>query len=403
MKKIASILFCIVLLGGCLLTGCNGENSSDNIKKEIDQTGFANFNGTHMVETPEGYYGFKDSLLYFITPDLKKSTIVCGKPDCVHHKEPLQGLMDFYECDAFFGFPRIGYYDNHLYISCDDLGKIEKSDLVYKVSMDGSERSVFYRTEKYIDGFGIYRRNAYVAERSYLGDEVTFTVSKIPMDNPKEVQVLFETNKFPEAGFNRMAFYEDICYFYFFGSNGDSGVRYYGIDLNTGKSEVLYDSPNPSVFLYIDDYGTIIEDDKLVAPVDEDNLGEWASTYYRVKPGSKEKEKLTEKDFPAISEMPMLKNMDDKYIYFASRNSGENCLPKEERKIYVYTYDGKLAAKIPYGFEDNNIVFILSGNDQYMFVQEMSNEVGVGGFQYNYYYVEKSEFNGGEVTLKKML
>lgn len=408
MRKIYTI-FPVVLLLSCLwISGCNTkEDKQERINESYPQGGFINYTGSQMIKTPQGYYAFKGNFLYFITPDLKKNTIVCSKPECIHNKNISDdyNYYDYADCDAFFPNSQIGYYDGFLYIVALDFQRdMSNGYNVYKVSMDGTEKTVFYEAEQQINGFCIYKENMYVAETVYAVSENTsekkIMVKKISMEDSTQVETLFETKDYPDSLFNRLECYGDYCYFYLLYAVGSSNIRYYKININTGKTDIVYDTQSEVAYLYMNDYGTLIEDEKNL-PDNEEGLVDWESRYYYIKPGKDKAKEITEKDFPALENMKVLRNMDDKYIYFSTKHSFNSVPSGEELKIYVYTYEGELAAEIPIEHLRNALFFVLPGTDEYLFIQEMT--TSGPGLIYNFYYVDKSEFDGGEVTMKKLL
>lgn len=401
MKKKILVLLHTVLPAILFLAGCNGGASEKTIEN-VPQSNFINYTGSQMAAAPDGYYAFKDSFLYFITPDLSQHTIVCGKPECPHNTVTSSNLMDYLECNAFFPDPRLSYYNGNLYISCNDYtytGGVR--DVIYKVSPDGSRKERIFEGGQFIDGFSIHKGKLYIAETTYQSSSVTKSIKEVPLNKPDNIKVLFETEDYSEAGLNRLDCYEDTCYFYLFGTEGDTGVKYFGIDLKTGKVRTLYETPNFTSFLYLNAYGALIEDQDLLSDGDISSVS-WKSRYYRIKPGEKELTELTGEDFDAINDMATVKNMDDKYIYFCTPSYG-SLKDRTEQMLYIYTYSGDLAAKIPVSDFQDMLFFVLPGTKDKMFIQVMTTQSGIGGISYDYYYADKADFNGGTVSLKKFL
>lgn len=60
---------------------------------------------------------------------------------------------------------------------------------------------------------------------------------------------------------------------------------------------------------------------------------------------------------------------DDEYVYFHDIDYGANAVAKEERRFYVYTYDGNLVCEIPFG-EIQNYIDYYAGDNRYLFIYE---------------------------------
>ena len=401
-NRIIVILLSVALIISCLLSGCKQEDR--NAKMDyVPQSNFINYTGSQMIATPEGYYAFKDSFLYYITPDLQENIILCGKPECTHNKKKTPELSEYAECNAFFLNPKIGYYNDNLYISCTDFSNGDhEHDVIYTVSKDGSTKELFYESDQYINGFCIYNDNIYIAETTYQSSGVRKYVKEIPIENSNNAQIIFETDEYPDAGINRIDCFGNVCYFYLDGTEGDSGVKYYGIDLDNKAVDVLYETSNFTAFLYMNEYGTIIEDQELLNNGDISSFS-WKSHYYRIKPGDTELEEIDSEDFSLIANMATIKNMDSEYIYFCPPTYGKDKTNEEMQNIYVCNYHGYTMAKIPVAEFDDMIFFVLPGTEQYMFLQVMTTQEGIGNVVYEYYYADKSLFNGGTVELNKVL
>lgn len=405
-KKLCGVLACLMLLSCCVFTGCKEKAEPDSGKTgEFSQDGFVNYMGSQMIAAPEGYYAFDDAFLYFITPDFKEKTVVCGKPDCPHNTMESKDMMTYTECDGFFpgsGYPNIAYYEGYLYVLCDSQGGAG-DPVIYKVAMDGSERTVFYEGAQFMGGFRIHEGNMYIAELTFQTSGVSNIVKKVSMSDKKDVKVLFEKQDFQNAQINRLDCYGDYCYFYLFGTEGDTGVRYYRVDINSGKTDVLFDTQSEIAYLYMNDYGVLIEDEKII-PQENEAQVDWKSKYYHIEQGKEDLEEITEEAFPALEGMKTLRGMDDKYIYFSTKHSFNSVPAEEALKLYVYTYEGELAAKIPSGILEGKLYWVLPGTDEYMFVQVLSGEDDIIACEhYDYYYIDKSQFQGGEAEMKKIL
>ena len=352
---------------------------------ELDD--FTTYDGNVMTATPEGYYVIQEEFLYYISPDFQSSTIVCSKPDCIHNEQDLQNSYEYTECDAFYLFGGgIDYCDGYLYIQASPDGR---KDAVYRTSLDGSERTLWYENEgENIINFGIYKGYAYLAQETYTTEGKAHAILRFPVNDPDKEEVLFETEEYPDSSINRMRFYDGDCYFYLFspaGKEADGDSVHLKINLEDGRTEQLYETSNCR--LEWDDYGILTEVQEYISY----NPMQWTSKYFHVLPDSGEKVQLTEEDFQSIGTNDMLYNMDDKYIYFGTINIGVDALPEEEQVLTVYDYEGNIKAKIPAG-DFGNYYFVLPGTDEYLFITKMNTDGSDA-----YFYADKSEFDGGTV------
>lgn len=399
-------LLCLACAGTLFLSACGGPQSTGamDIDEEYPQGGFILHSGSPMVETPEGFYAFKGNYLYYITPDLQKSTVLCGKPECTHNTAG-NDLYATTDCNAFFEDPQIAYYDGSLYITSLNYNT-EATGLpmaVYQVSMDGSERKLLLECGQFIGGLCIYKGNMYVADIVYDETGKKDRIQKISMENPTDVKTIFETNDYPDSTLNRFECYGDSCYFFFAPGTLDGSFESLKVNLENGESTLLHKSDKDTSLLYANDYGCIIEDQNVTH---KNELGDWLwdSTYYKIAPGDTKAVPLTEEDFPLLAENPKLENIDDTYVYFSTMyylTWSEKSWP-EDASIYACTYDGEVAATIPLSKEFEGCVFYaLPGTDDYLFVYSQKFTEGIP--ETRYYYAPKAEFgNGAVVQLKEI-
>ena len=136
----------------------------------------------------------------------------------------------------------------------------------------------------------------------------------------------------------------------------------------------------------------------------------WTEEYYSIPtedgelhiPSDTEKmQQLTKDDFASIGNHELLRNMDEDYVYFISVNYGDQAVPQEDQKIHVYSQDGQMAAEIS-AAELGELYYILPGNEDYMFIQVVPIMDGVYNPANIFYYVDKSEFNGGTVEAHRI-
>lgn len=393
MKK-GMLSLCMISMGvSLLLYSCDKKAANVQSDMDAEQNDFVTYTGANMVYTPEGYYALQNGFLYYISPDFSKSTVVCDKPECIHHDLDIENLNEYTVCNAFFlGNPIIDYYDGYLYIGAgNDVGY---GDAIYKLSLDGSERKKYYVSEAHMQGFDIYRGNVYLGEEYYTAEKKTQKITRFPVEDPGKMETLFETDQYPEGTLNRMRFYDGNCYFYIVYSEETedgykNGGAYYTIDLGSGEVNQISDQPDCNWAW--NDYGILVEMKKFVG-----DTPKWTSEYYRIDPHTGDKTELTGEDFVSIDANDMFENMDDRYLYFMTKNWGEEVVPKEQQRIFVYDYEGNLAAEIPSGDFEGSF-YVLPGTEQYMFIQMQKD-----GLTNEFYYVDKEKFDGGRIEATKI-
>lgn len=404
-RKRISVLLLILCICSGVFTGCGQQQGTGgmSIEEECPQDGFMTSSGSQMVETPEGFYAFQGNFLYYITPDLQKSTILCGKPECTHNADASYAYAAA-DCNAFFADPQVAYYDGSLYIAATNFSA-ESTDLpmaVYQVSMDGSEKKLLFEGGQFIHGLCIYKGDLYIADTVYESSGKKDRIHKISLQDSTHMELLFETTDYPDGTLNRFTCYGDSCYFFFTpGGAEDNVYRHLKVNLETGESTVLFESDNDLAILRVNDYGCIIEDQD-VNRKNEHGDWLWDSSYYKIAPGDTKAVPLTKDDLPLLAENPWLYAMDDTYLYFATMSHpswSEESWP-EDASIYVCNYAGEVAAALPIPDEfHDKIFYVLPGTDDYMFVQLFDhNETGRMD---RYFYAPKAEFGDGAVVQLK--
>lgn len=168
-KRIVSLVLCIVIT--ITASGCKAES---NIEEEFYdcQKGFMGILGNRMCETPDGYYFIMGYYLIFADKELKKTTFVCNKPECLHNQENMENKTN---CDAFWSRAcALSYYNGKLYVLADDwtdYTKVGRS--IYEVSLDGSSRKVIYSGGEAVNAFCIHKGQGYVYEQKYKDKDGT--------------------------------------------------------------------------------------------------------------------------------------------------------------------------------------------------------------------------------------
>lgn len=386
--------FFIILLAA--MTSCASEKTTVRPESAVPESrldDFITYDGPYMTAAPEGYFAVNGSamtgyFLYYITPDFKKSTIVCNELECAHNDTDVQNHMEYLECNAYLtdAGANLDYYNGYLYIMMEDYTTSAGSkDILYRVSTDGTDKTVWYEPKQFVRGFCIYGDLACVAEEQLTAEGVKHSITTFPVEEPEKAKTIYETSEYPNRTLNRMKCYGGNCYFYLYDPEqtleGQQSV-YLFVNLQTGEGRQLYEPA--SVWIEQQDYGTLYEFKEYTSYRPET----WNSTYYRSLSGSQEMQKLTEADFLSVGEGDTLSGVDDRYIYFTSIHYGGNALPAQEQKLRVYDYEGGLTAEIPSG-AFGEMYHVLPGTDRYLFVQKVNRDGS-----YAYYYVDKEDFAG---------
>lgn len=379
-----------------MLAGCKEDESAGGAAGEFYdcQHGFRNGVEYKICETPDGYYMLVGNYLVFAEKDLSKTAIVCNKAECLHCEEAIDNKAN---CNAFFSSPEeIGYYDGKLYILSKDFSVRDGGMCIFEVAADGSSRKNIYKGGEGTNSFAIHRGNVYVYEQKYADENGKvyktphISIEKFSLKNPKKTSVLLETGEYEHI--NRLVCYENYCYFSANYPEKDGVAQDWAemkINLDTGEVSVceeLFDYAIGEGFLF----------NRIVLEMSEDGYA-WKSGYNRCTLDGKVEKTYTEQDFDIIGKDTVgLLGADDKYIYFKDIGYGDNMVPLEEQKIYVYTYDGDFVCEIP----TEGIAFpqIYMGNDKYMFW----NDNGDGNGMKGYYYIDKELFGKGAKVEKFM-
>lgn len=376
--KLAAVLLCIFSLTACEKSEINEPED----EYSVCQMGFTYMSGNPMIESPDGYYVFNGNFLNFYDKSLENPIVVCSRPECMHENEPEDKRT---ECNAFFGSQTdLKYYNGSLYIGASAL-KGDEACSIYKVSLDGSEREKIY-TGAQGGGlqFVIYKGDIIVFEKQYKEDEVKAVLTRFPIRNPEEPNIIFESHDLEDPYINRLEYDGDFLYFELSDYSENIENFNYRIDLKTNEALLFCDEM---------DNGFEIGSDRVIATKNIESNSEnwtWVNEIYQYSKDGKKEKKLTEEDYPALGRGASVQGVDGQYIYMADINYGANALPEEERYIYVYTYDGEEAARVlqPGGtFE-----YIFPGSDDYMIVEGNDGESSA-----IYYKVDKSEFGSGRV------
>ncbi|GFI29858.1 hypothetical protein IMSAGC013_01245 [Lachnospiraceae bacterium] len=396
MKKIVSAVIVLAFL--CLLLGIGCHSGSGKGFGESSETAgdFVAFLSAPITASPEGYYIVQRGFVYYVSHDFQKSTIVCDKLECIHNDEGVENLWDYYECNAYVGVggTHIYYYKDALYVTGSSMKTSGMS--LYKLSLDGTERTVLYDKGTEINGFAIYEGMAYVGDKAWKADSVVHTIRAFPAYHPEKEEILYETAEYPEHTINQMKCMDGFCYFYLF-DPADTGREsvYLKVDLESGETEKIHEPMTCRIELGKDISFLMEQKDISYEPYDKEKK------YYRAKKGE-DWERLTEEDFISVGKKDNLRGLDKKYVYFMTDNWLEvpEPVPEDDYRVRVYEHDGTLAAEIPTrGF--GSLYYLFPGTEKYMFLSTFPEDFNPNS-PMTFYYVDKSQFHGGIVEPKRI-
>lgn len=391
MKK----MICILLVGILtIMSACGkGAGAEQEEEKFYDcQKGFMGSLGNRISESPDGYYFLMGDYLKFADKNLEKTTFVCNKPECLHCKEVFDNKKN---CDSYFNDARaVNYYNEKVYIMSFNIGKKQEKDadmIIYEVALDGSTRKAIYSSGMGMHAFCIHRGKCYVYEKKFTDAEGNasknqiLTITSFPIENPKKAKEIFRLDKYKTAEINTLQCYKNYCFFRVIGENSQSYVKKINLDTLevTNCAEGCF-------------WNTIGNNCMIGSEIlEEDNVNyTWEEKLYEYNLNGELIKELTEKEFPVLKKNVSLECMDDKYIYFRDISYGANEVPKEEQKIYVYTYDGTEVCQVSFS-EITNFQDVYPGNERYLFYYDQSDGI-------TFYYLDKEEFGKG-AKLKKII
>ena len=396
MKKMVSAAIVLGFLCSLFWMGYRSDGR-EGFGDDSEITGdFVSFLSTPITVSPEGYYFVQGGFVHYVSPDFQKSTVACDELECIHNDKGVDNLWDYYQCNAYVGVGdnHIYYYKDALYVVGDSMGKVTKA--VFKLSLDGAERTVLYDEGTAICGFVIYKGMAYLADTSWKANSTVHTIKAFPPDHPEKAKILYETTEYPEHTLNQMKCMDGFCYFYFYNSLdvGRENV-YLKIDLESGEVEKLYEPKTCRIELGED--VSFLMEQKVISdePYDKEKK------YYQAKTGE-DWEPITEEDFISVGKKDNLRGVDKKYVYFMTDVWLEvpEPVPEEDYYLRVYEHDGTLAAEIPTG-EFGILYYMFPGTEDYMFLETFPEDFNPNS-PMTFYYVDKSQFHGGIVEPQRI-
>lgn len=227
MKKSVCVLFSILMVLACLLSGCDKGSDEFSMDYSTDMQIMYLCGGgsisVPMTKSDTGYYYVGEyskskRVLIYIDKESKKATPLCSKPNCMHDDvEVCDAYIQFSEnvmIDTIFGAAGnlIQYYDGNLYILCGEYDEsyINYNSYIMKMNLDGSNR------EKVTDNFD-FAVMRWCIHRGYLYYLTDSSLMRIPMNSLKsEPEVLYESKYYIEDGQNTFEYlfaYKNYIYF----------------------------------------------------------------------------------------------------------------------------------------------------------------------------------------------
>lgn len=390
MKKTRFAFLMILFL--FLLSSCGQDfTKTQNTTVSDCQRGFMGVYGNKIYPSPDGYYFFAGNYLMFTDPELKNFTFVCNKAECLHAAESPENRIN---CDAFFSGPRSLSYENEkLYVLCQNLqNKQEDTFSIYETDIDGSNRNAIYTSGDAFSAFCLHQGNVYTSEVKLTDEDGNFleqpmvTISRFPLKHPKDAQLLFQEADLRDGDINRMKCYGNYCYF--------DVVDFY--DLSSESKKINLDTLDVSdCFLPSAELRGIGKDRFFYEEITENNSERniWKSRYWQLDKDEEKPKELTKESFSAIEKQATLLCADDQYVYFYDIMSGENAVPVEQQSFYIYTYEGELIDKVPFG-EIQCMTDYYPGDDRYLFLYQQFSDEETGETRFSFHYLDKKNLNG---------
>lgn len=252
MRKQAIALIAVISI--VLLYGCNGINESKQVVED-EYNYITDSQMTMMGSDPylidvakgeEGYYSYKNKLIYYTDSKTFESTPLCFKPNCMHSTT---------DCNAYIGSTySIAYNDGYIYYN--QSGDVEHELLgvqFYRMKADGSEKEILWYFDYMVMEWTVHRGYLYYVYAIYGSDSSSIlgsdnsdayvyrqklSDSKL---NPEEVYFAEEVKK--NSSITCPVGIGNNLYFNVNGfSRDDSDVRinnYMKVDLSTFKAQCM--------------------------------------------------------------------------------------------------------------------------------------------------------------------
>ncbi len=227
MKKSVCVLFSILVVLACLLSGCDKGSEEFSMDYSTDMQIMYLCGGgsisVPMTKSDTGYYylgrGIEGTrIVIYIDKESKKATPLCSKPNCMH--DDIE-LCDAYvkssetvSIDTMFGATGnlIQYYKGSLYLLCGEYDEsfINYNTYILKMDLDGGNRT---QITEYFD-FSVKYWCMHRGYLYYLTDSTLFRVPEASLDS--EPEIIYKAEYFIENGRNTFDYlyaYENYIYF----------------------------------------------------------------------------------------------------------------------------------------------------------------------------------------------
>lgn len=389
MKKI--ILAVITVMGvvtilGLVINAIPKESSSDDLKTEKNNDGdmkYIAYGSTSNYEN--GYFYIKDDHnIMFFDYDTQKEVYLCNKPNCKHEDNTCSSYLEIGESNELF------YYDHHLYLinaqasgsimsitgHGDDMVSEDQNgtpSTVYRMNLDGTNKEKLFvaptGTEMsmpyVIKGNVLYGflQNYKTEQKGNNSFASVMTDSKlvaIDLDTGKYEEIMDGVNKELVAVYDNQLVIQEIEYkndpaLYdddpagYIDNLYDSKTRVQLINIDTKKADTVYDGSYKDVNTL-----RFYKDRMYFVRKDSNNL-----EYMNL--ATKERKTITE--LPK-SGMELSQIIDDKLLVYDYKD-------QEAHIGDAYVMDLNTQEMKEFALKDDNeyLVEILSGNDEYYFVQ----------------------------------
>ena len=402
------IIICLLM---CFLCACSsGDENVDNILDnfesgkniidKLDQSADSNYvvYTQSCAESEAAFYYYDGRYTYLLDKESGYSIMLCTKANCQHD------LEDYYEteCDAKFYITRgMQMYDGKLYADCKDDNGFQR---LYRMNVDGTGREIVIDNifERYVqrkenieptdyrdtNGIGaavsweIYNDKIYVTciVDGKEKDTSFFYVDVYDLDNGKRIQELTEETVYGLNGTivdtyilqNKLVL---LCYFSEPVGNGQyfDYVRFYEVDMNTGKIKELLEDISPVDYAVTDEGILYSEEGKDVYLLDTNG----------------DKQLCIELDDVEKSVTNSITYTGD-YIFITPYFESKELIDEYGYYTKVYDKDYKLLDTIPLPAD----MLPKAGHNQILLKSR-------GGFEW--YYLDPSQIGTGNVEIKKYI
>lgn len=405
MKKYVALIFVIILL----FCGCN---ENDNVTTKLTNDNLPDyqymFSGgsrmTSIQKTQGGYYVLSGDFIYYVDEKNMNTVPLCNKTNCMH-------TPDDKNCNAHFesldGTYNMQVYKDKIYILSKELvedkdGIANYKSVLYRLSLDGSEKDKFYTFEKLIysfyivDNYIFYDTMSEDEEGSYESN-INNSIYKKSLDgndSPKLVVNYSDYKGHYKYGCTIKNIYKGKLYVYECYQTVENIEKAKGeeakqwnfviIDLKNGKRIKELPMNNNSE----ENYFAGICHDKLLRSVI--NNKKKTETFYLSNLDGSNPKKLFGQKMNKDATVKYEVICDDKYIY----SDNVNDKSAKKRWVEVYNTSGEKLSRVYYPDENTGIHLSVQGDDNYFWFE---NDGVV-------FVIEKTQFlnNNGKLEFKQI-